>query len=751
MAIPTPVFYGFEETENVTFLKYTTTPIRRLRYNFTKPRVMSEEQYNAIDWSTRPIAAMPRLTSVATIPFDDICDVKAKLAPAAQLDLSVMAANGLLPAIFKHSHPDVDADSGYLTIDPIEVTSIAGIHDAIYRTILPNLHYCQRVRDFINKWGILQQHPDGEVDMVPNMTDEAAEALLAVEKARACHRMWYRSPIFLDEEQDRKLGLASWLWADINIVQRQRAGERFEATGSVLFTYIPYWMMPEKELEALSALEDLDDPARPDWFAGIHASCQETGAHHLVIYTGDCVVIGVFNATFDGVLFSDTYRVDVRRSGGYGYGMDHKSGLEHTPPERMEICLVQLVTQVMTDAKASQIIAVVPNATAGASTSAAPMAALPFPVAPLARNDNRPAQHGTVAQIQQSMRFSRRVTIAAPYPSQKEIQQQIRQAARVAQQDAVASSSKAEPAVQLASEEPSEPVASGSGSRKRARDDESTLPTPPRSNSPLPVPHAPPRSTRSTRTAPTRGAASRPSKRRAVVDATRSMDELSRPAKRTRTTAPAPPAVPVAGPSSAPRQSARQAAARDAKNGNTHAERKVKLAEVSDSKKRRDIKTKAQGKGKGKDLKIAIPGPSKRTAMIVIKVEEVDEEEQDEASVEDMMDVDEPESRPVVVVAAAAVPPKTKAVVKKSSVVTRQKKMEAAAESSKKATVKSKTKVAAATAVKKARSDGALTTGDVRYVLRTRSIPVLSKAGVSEVDEAVVGKGRAPLRRSARK
>lgn len=71
-----PDFYGFEETENVTFLNYTATPVRRLRYNFAEPRVISEKQYNALDWSIRPISSIPHLNSVVTISNEDIRDVK---------------------------------------------------------------------------------------------------------------------------------------------------------------------------------------------------------------------------------------------------------------------------------------------------------------------------------------------------------------------------------------------------------------------------------------------------------------------------------------------------------------------------------------------------------------------------------------------------------------------------------------------------------------------------------------------------
>lgn len=95
--------------------------------------------------------------------------------------------------------------------------------------------------------------------------------------------------------------------------------------------------------------------------------------------------------------------------------------------------------------------------------------------------------------------------------------------------------------------------------------------------------------------------------------------------------------VPVAGPSSAPLQSTRQALPRQAKNGHTHAERQTKLANVVASKKRHEVKAKAQTTAKGKGKETTIPGPSKCSVMLVIKVEELEE---DEESVEGMIEMD---------------------------------------------------------------------------------------------------------------
>ncbi|KAG9001759.1 hypothetical protein FRB93_011964 [Tulasnella sp. JGI-2019a] len=710
-----------------------------------------------------------------------------------------MAANGLLPKTFKHSHPDVNPQTRYPTITSLEVDSVAAIHEAIYRTILPNIHYGYRIGSLINKWGALQQHPDGEVDVVPNMNDEAAQELLKQEDGEAFQRMWYRSPIFLDEREGGKLGLASWLWADVGIVNAQKDGQRFQATGSVLFTYAPYWVMPESELERLSELEDLDDSSEPSWFAGIHGLCQESGTHHLVIYTGDCVVVGIFNATFDVIKFSTPLRVDIRHDGHYGYGMDG-TGLNYTRPEEMDVCLFQVLTQVMADARASQVVHIpAPDAIVAARPPA--IATLPFPFAPLTRNDHQPRASSTKAETEYSMRFSGRTKYHGPYPTHKEIRETVRQA-KVAKeqksnQTAAPAASAAVPRASRASagtfrfflhfviivesvpnahlrilvEPPAisvhPPSSSSGGSLKRQRDDESTLLTPPQTGSPRtnsphiggsPAPYLRPRPTRSTRAMPTQNATAGPSRKRrisAAVTKTKGDEESSRPTKRTRTTGPAATAVvpaivgnsanPVAGPSGT-RQSARQAA----KHGNSYAERQAKLADASDSKKRAELKEKA------KAVKTAVAAP-KRSAMIVIKVEEIDEDEDDESvygstNADDLMDVDvQPEPVAVVV-------PKAKRVAATTTTTKQTKKAVAVKESSKKAAVKAKAKAkgnAKAAVVGKSQGDGALISTNVRYVLRTRSIPVLATATNGEAEAAVVGgkgKGRAvPTRRTTRK
>ncbi|KAG9024346.1 hypothetical protein FRB95_011627 [Tulasnella sp. JGI-2019a] len=171
------------------------------------------------------------------------------------------------------------------------------------------------------------------VDIAPGIDDLAAKDLLEREAGNASQQMWYRAPIFSDEEKNDSLGFASWLWADAGVVEALEGGQKFQASESVLFTFAPYWIMPKGEMDLLS---DPDNQrSKPDWLTGIHAFYQESGTHHVIVYNGDSTVLGIFNASFDEAKFSASLWVDVGKCGHFGYGTSD-SGLGYISPEEID-------------------------------------------------------------------------------------------------------------------------------------------------------------------------------------------------------------------------------------------------------------------------------------------------------------------------------------------------------------------------------------------------------------------------------
>ncbi|KAG8849726.1 hypothetical protein FRB96_000666 [Tulasnella sp. 330] len=623
------VFPGLDMTEGVTFFDYTSNSIRAIHCAFHDPRESHPSGiYDPANWVPKVSKPAPTLTEgISVIDFEDIEALKDQLAPADKLDLSALAMRDIIPIPSKHSFPDVSIKHGRLATSTIRVHSIDDIHKVIERKILPNLHYSHRLRSFLYQWGKLQYHPDHNLDLVPGMSDDAAGALLNGLDAGALQRKWSRTRIFKDEDKEwktgRKLGLASWLWCDGAAMAQAQANnfERPASTGSVLFTYIPEWFVSFEHLERFS--KETPFHLRPSWFAAIHNACIDSGTRHLIVYTGPFVVIGIFNASFTSVAFSPPMPVDV--SDEYGYGVNSATGLDLQDPERQPYYLVQVLSQVMFDA-----VAVADNNNnANMTTTAA------FPSVPLASNNNAPlAAHRQLELIRHAMRFSVREAMMRSYPTLEEIR-----AMRAACGGELPPWKPHQPGRGSSDDSSSSGSSSPLVSRKRQREGSpaSTLPvvalrtTAPRHI--LPHPH---RLASSIRTTPATGSA----RRRAEVEKTRTMDlemtGMAPPAKRVRFLTPepvAPAAAPVAGPSSSPSPSpSRRSAARNAK-----------LANVANSKKVHDIKTKAKG------LKIAAPISLEEVAPVeveevvdpVVKIEEEDVEmaveEIDESEVEDMM------------------------------------------------------------------------------------------------------------------
>ncbi|KAG9026322.1 hypothetical protein FRB95_008989, partial [Tulasnella sp. JGI-2019a] len=240
---------GFKGTSGITYLKYTSTPIRSLQlpeYSIT------QAERDAIDWSLSfevPPAKLSRGGLV--IQKEQVEALRDRLHPAASLDLSKLAAEGLLPTPYKYSYPDIgdDLQPNTASIKVETEGMMTSIHDAFYRTILANVHYAYRIRQLFQLWGMLQLHPDNETDLVPFLSDDETRNLLVELDMHARQKRWCRLKMFSDLKNGLELGLFAWLWSVRDEIEVQRAsGWANLSTGSVLFVHIPHWVMPEQEV-----------------------------------------------------------------------------------------------------------------------------------------------------------------------------------------------------------------------------------------------------------------------------------------------------------------------------------------------------------------------------------------------------------------------------------------------------------------------------------------------------------------------
>ncbi|KAG8841666.1 hypothetical protein FRB96_007211 [Tulasnella sp. 330] len=289
---------GLQQVKAITFIEYASIPIRPLDCEFFEGSKNMHITDNS--WDTRPMYPPPALKDgVTTIPFDKIQGLEARLGPANELNLALMARQGLLPRPLRHSFPDADAEAGEPFTSAFDVRNFREIHSTIQARMLLRLHYCFRLRTFFRRWGKLQVHANGVKDVVPNKPDDVTQ------------RTWKRIEIFMAEfihvkekwGSGKKLGMANWVCSDGAVVAKAKVGsdQTIPNTGSVMLTYILKWVMPVDKLERLSELtlsKDLKDlilvnekdEAREKkrnptarWFAGIHAACFESRAHHLII------------------------------------------------------------------------------------------------------------------------------------------------------------------------------------------------------------------------------------------------------------------------------------------------------------------------------------------------------------------------------------------------------------------------------------------------------------------------------------
>ncbi|KAG8987033.1 hypothetical protein FRB94_002281 [Tulasnella sp. JGI-2019a] len=443
--------------------------------------------------------------------------------------------------------------------------------------------------------------------------------------------------------------------------------------------------MPEvKGLEDLCTMEDLETEP-PDWFAGIHGVCKDSGAHHLTIYTGANIIIGIFNADFTGIAFSHPQHVDICQD-GYGEGIN-RNGIKRNSCKNMRICLPQVIAQVMMDAAQS------PNVMT--SGDAVVPYVFGFNKVPLAWNDGCLAPlHTMEEETRRAMRFSRQWAL----PFQREIAawlnpDRVGTAAKRRREEDEAAMAVEDNTVEMGIEwasarsvvfqELQPPVPAlvvRKCKRSKEPEDGPSRAGPSRLRAMAPMPRA--RSTTCTSSTGSRPAAS--IFRHMGVERTRSLDSAAagdyRPAKHIRTTTEenfisfAPPqSAPIAGP-----LTFRKTASRN-----------TTLTRITDSKRRHEVRNKAAARRRAVE---AIHLVNKDHFM-------ADEEREDEEKVDQLMVIKEEEEDEPVATAPAMAP-------------------KSPAESSKMAGFK-------ATIVAKV---GGLLSAGLPYVLRHRSTPVAAAA-----------------------
>ncbi|KAG8887689.1 hypothetical protein FRB98_009199 [Tulasnella sp. 332] len=356
---------GLRDTQGMTFERYTSIPFRPIRGGTNIP--FTTEEFKALDWTTKyPRETRPRINALHKITMAELQQVKTQLKPAGHLNLSAMARNRVVPKPLLASQP-------YFKYDPFLSLSIRQKHGHIETCLLVNLHYSYRLRKLLQDWSALQSWENGVVDFLP---DQQTLALVEQEATTAMDITWQRLKIY---ENEMELGLASWLWAGKGVADRAQSGETLDAQGSVLFTYAPPWIATKEILDDLCEHGELGPLNDPTWFSGMQATCQKFGARHLVIYTGEYLVVGAFSNDFTQVALSDPLMVACDDM--YGEGVSMATNEMLSPFSNMDICLGQIVTQLMTSAQAASSVAgVKADLPASSSASQPPLSKLPFPL-----------------------------------------------------------------------------------------------------------------------------------------------------------------------------------------------------------------------------------------------------------------------------------------------------------------------------------------------------------------------------------
>ncbi|KAG9008008.1 hypothetical protein FRB93_007027 [Tulasnella sp. JGI-2019a] len=351
---------AFEKT-SMTYEVYTSLPFRPIRHLHP----FSPEEIRNADWATVSPGETHQLikglvTNQHGVTMDDIRKVKGNIEPAFHLDLTLMSRAGLLPKPFPTSQPTLEYDH-------LEVSSPIELHQHIETGLLVNLAYSFRLRRFLQELSVLPQLED---DVMGFEEDPQVKALVGYEATTACDVVWERLQVFSKEKQ---LGLATWLWANTGTVTKMQTGEGVTASGSVLFTYAPHWVLTEQALEDMRKPGALTNPSASTWFTGIHATCRRSGARHLAIYTGNVLVIAIFNAAFDEVFFSPSLSVTA--------DIAHSHNLTPSSFCEIDVCLGQVLTQLLCDARDPSISLLADSMASTLSSAQVTAPSLPFPLA----------------------------------------------------------------------------------------------------------------------------------------------------------------------------------------------------------------------------------------------------------------------------------------------------------------------------------------------------------------------------------
>ncbi|KAG8987541.1 hypothetical protein FRB94_001775, partial [Tulasnella sp. JGI-2019a] len=353
----------------VTYEEYTSLPLTAIVLD-QPMSTMAEEDFYRIDFTMDIPDKVYPLKELSIISVGELLKVKDNIEPVLNLDLFAAESAGMVPKVFPDSKPDFNDL-------PLYASSFDDIHESI-DTMLMNIHYAFRLHALLYKMNRIRRLDNGTM----KFNNERINALVHQEATTALDDQWHEVKIFAN---DRELGLVHWLWADVDVSHTLLEGSTpTAATGAVLFSYVPHWMAGEGVLRSLDAPVGLTDPNAPTWFGGLRAACQRTNVQHLAIYTGVHLVIATFNARFDAVAISQPLTIYCGQN--VGYGLDRVTRRPRPPFSSMPICLGQVITQLMADARANASVPKsaepeleIPVATT--SSSQAPIQSLPFPLA----------------------------------------------------------------------------------------------------------------------------------------------------------------------------------------------------------------------------------------------------------------------------------------------------------------------------------------------------------------------------------
>ncbi|KAG8985681.1 hypothetical protein FRB94_001940 [Tulasnella sp. JGI-2019a] len=361
--IPMTGFKAFGK--DIDYEEYTSLPLTTIY--FDRP-MMAAKYFRSLNFTMYNPGEIPPLKDTSFISVDDLLLVKDSFEPIFNLDLLAAESAGMVPKALIDSKPHFNRST-------FHVTSFAQVCEYLNDHILTNIHYAFRLYALFLEINRVQTLGNSMI----KVGNKHFNTLVNHEATTAFDCQWYEMHIFA---HDNELNLAHRLWADGGVVRDLMEGRTpAAATGAVLLSYVPHWMVGEDVLTTLGLPVDGHSNA-PSWFGGLHASCKRWNVQYLVIYTGVHLVIITFDAKFDTMAMSQPIPVYCGQE--VGYGIDETTGLPRASFSSMPVCLGQVITKLMFDAREDVKAAepepepVTPIATS--SSSQAPINSLPFPL-----------------------------------------------------------------------------------------------------------------------------------------------------------------------------------------------------------------------------------------------------------------------------------------------------------------------------------------------------------------------------------